>query len=161
MSRVACVQWEVLPGGLFVVYGGAGRFGDETYERWYEALTTSGVRRYLVGAAKGFQVTGTQRNHGRSFFLDNGISCATVTDDPIVRGSVTAAQWFGIRIAAFDWTRLDEATASLGVELAAANRAQSTLLRLRAAVEWKRLCDSAEHAAAIARVSKRRALVAE
>lgn len=98
MSRAACVQWEVLPGGLFVFYGGSGCLGDQTYERWYEALTTSGVRRYLAGAGKGFLVTGAQRCRARGFFLDNGVIGATVTD---------------------------------------AKRAQSTLLRLRAAVAWE------------------------
>jgi hypothetical protein len=126
-----------VPGDLFVFYGGAGRFDEETYDRWHQALTTSGVKRYLGGTAKGFQITGAQRNHGRSFFLDNDVTFATVTDDPLVRGFVTAAKWFGIEIAAFDWKNLDAATASLGLDAPTAERAKSTLLRLRTAVECK------------------------
>jgi hypothetical protein len=135
MSRRAWTQWEVLPGGLFVFYGGPGRFDDETYDRWYQALGSSGVRRYLGATANGFQITGAQRHHGRSFFLDNNVCFATVTDDPLVRGFVTAAKWFGINIAAFSWQQLDDATASLGLDLGAAERAKTTLLRLRAAVD--------------------------
>lgn len=56
-------------------------------------------------------------------------------NDPVVRGFSTAAQWFAVRIATFDWQHLDDATASLEPDPDAAERAQGALLRLRAAVQ--------------------------
>lgn len=137
MSRGAHCRWEVLSGGLFVFYGGPGHFTEDIYQRWYRDLTQSGVKRYLGGTAKGFRITGQQRNHGRSFFLDNRVIFATVTDDPIVRGFATAARWFGVDVWAYTWANLSQATAHLGLDRVEAERAEATLLRLQAAVNCK------------------------
>lgn len=137
MSPGAHCSWEVLAGGLFVFYGGQGYFTDDVYQRWYRDLTQSGVKRYLGGTAKGFRLTGQQRTHGRSFFLDNRIPFATVTDDPIVQGFATAGRWFGVDVSAYTWANLGQATARLGLDRVEAERAQAALLRLQAAVNCK------------------------
>ena len=145
MKAAACCKWEVLPGGLFVFYGGKGEFTDDTYERWYGDLVRSGAKRYLGGTANGFAISGAQRKRGRDFFLQESVAFATVTDDPLVRGFVTAAAWFGINIAAYGWGHLGAATAHLQLDHNSAERAQATLLRLRAAVECRALPPPARH----------------
>lgn len=137
MKEVARTQWEVLPEGLFVFYGGPGTFAEGDYRRWYQDLTTRGIKKYLGGTAKGFTISGEQRRHGRDFFKDHRICFVTITDDPIVRGFVTTGSWFGLDIAAFGWSNLDAAMLRLGLDASAGERAQNTLLRLRAAVTCK------------------------
>jgi hypothetical protein len=137
MSDVAQCQWELLSGGLFVFYGSQGHFSDDVYQRWYRDVTESGALLYLRGTARGFRISGAQRNHGRSFFLNNRIPFVTITDDPIVRGFTTAARWFGVDVSVYTWVNLPQATARLGLDDVEGHRAQTALLRLRAAVDCR------------------------
>lgn len=137
MRQEAYTRWEILDDALFVFYGGPGRFSDADYTRWHRSLTDHRITRYLGGTAKGFQLNGAQRSHGRRYFLDNQVPFVTVTDDPVVRGFVTTGAWFGLNIAAFSWMHLDSATERLGLRGQAAEHAQRTLLRLRTSVECR------------------------
>lgn len=136
MSK-AIAEWKVLSGGLCVFYGSGGDFDGPEFERWLSDLTTNKVRKYVGGTGAKFVLPSAVRDRGRGFFLDNKVPFATVTDDRIVRGFVTAGSWFGMNIAAFSWAHAPGAMKWLGLDGAQAEEAARTLDALRASVEAK------------------------
>jgi hypothetical protein len=133
----AIAEWKVIRNTVFVFYGSGGDFSQEDYDRWIEDLTRSQYVKYIGGTGAKFLLNGSIRKGGREFFVKNKVPFATVTDDKIVRGFVTAASWFGMNIAAFAWSDSRGAMKWLGVDNAIAHEALAALQDLRISVEEK------------------------
>lgn len=143
MSTDALAEWRMLSGGLCVFYGSGGDFHGEPFERWLTDLEANQVKLYVGGTGAKFNLPGSVRARGRGFFLANQVPFATVTDDRIVRGFVTAGSWFGMKIAAFSWANAMEAMTWLKLDRDRAGEARRVLDELKDSVERARSRSSA------------------
>lgn len=137
MRSPAVVDWRLV-GDIFVFYGAGGELGGERFAQWLAAVKDSGCTHYVGGTGADFYLDSQVRQDGRGIFKERGIPFATVTDDRLVRGFVTAGAWFGMKIAAFSWNRVNEVPAWLRLNDDDGRNVVETLLDLRAKVESQR-----------------------
>ena len=134
MEEMAKAEWRVV-GEVFVFYGAGGTFTGEAFESYFSDLEQSGCKKYIGATGQGFFLTSADRARGKPFFDENEIPFATITDDRVVRGYVTAASWFGMNVKAFSWAKRAESTRWLELDRHTARQCLDALLDLRFKVE--------------------------
>jgi len=108
---------------------------DAEWEGFIHALRVKFYSKFLYYAPGHVEVTSVQRKETFEILTRRGIHCAVVTESGLVRGIVTAASWFGVKVKAFSVANTNEAFAALGIDGARAEETHAELQKLIQRVE--------------------------
>jgi hypothetical protein len=106
-------SWAFI-GDLFILYSCTGDLSDERLAEMSRECLARRIK-YALGTGIGRGgLTSVQRKQAAETF--KGLTrIATVYDDRMTRGIITALGWLGLNIKSFDWPQLDAAIAYLSV----------------------------------------------
>ncbi|MFO0588398.1 MAG: hypothetical protein U0441_12690 [Polyangiaceae bacterium] len=127
-------KWVVLYDVLISV-SSPGVLNDRQWQAFIKDLGSAPISKYLIGSLGTVQSSSVQRKQASDILKSRGIRTAIMTDDTLVRGTVTAMNWLGANIDAFPWAKQKEALKYLDIIGPAADEALDTLMRLRVEVE--------------------------
>ena len=107
-------KWTTV-NGVMIGVTGAGEMPVEEWERFVAHMNQGESTRYLQYAVGSTSLTSVQRKIGIDAVNNNSIAVVMVTDSPIVRGIVTAASWFGVKVKSYSPNQLGEAITALDI----------------------------------------------
>jgi hypothetical protein len=111
---IAQFEWKIL-GDVIIGVTGSGDMPEVEWQQFVAAMRSQPVTKYIQFAAGGTVLSSVQRKIGIDAVNEKKIKVVMVTDSPIVRGVVTAASWFGVKVSSWRPTQLEEAVNHLGV----------------------------------------------
>ena len=117
--KMARLKWQVVD-DLVISFATEGKLQDDEWNQLVQTMKAKAVTRYLNMSVGSVEVNSLQRKAMIDVLNAKKIAVVVVTDDSIVRGLVTAANWLGVNVKAFPWRETDKAISALGFsELAA------------------------------------------
>jgi hypothetical protein len=108
-------RWTVVDDAIIAV-SGPGDMVDADWNAFLKDLQEKPVKKYLQYTPGATPLTSTQRKNGFDTVQSKNLDkVVMVTDSAVVRGVVTAASWFGVKVASWRVSQLPEAVAALGL----------------------------------------------
>jgi hypothetical protein len=132
--KQALADWIIID-DLMISVTTAGVMPQDAWDRLIQQLKTQPIKKLLATSVGSTDVDSIKRKTGTDVVKTKNIQVATVTDDKIVRGLVTAASWLGANIKAFSWLDLRAAIKHLRVPADQEDDIYSSAMELRARVE--------------------------
>lgn len=111
--KTARLRWQVVD-DLVISYATEGKLQDEEWTQLIHNVKTKAVTRYLNLSVGSVEVNSIQRKAMIDVLNAKKVAVVVVTDDSIVRGLVTAANWLGVNVKAFSWKEIEKAVSALG-----------------------------------------------
>ena len=127
-------KWATF-GEVLVSVTRPGIVDEDTFQVFLQDLRRDPIKKYLAASIGKPDATSLQRKQIADVLKEHNIRTATVTDDSLTRGLVTAISWLGANIKAFSWSEMKDALRYLVVEEPVAIRALDTVARLRTEFE--------------------------
>ncbi|MCX4240108.1 hypothetical protein [Paraliomyxa miuraensis] len=95
-------------GELMITFAVEGEMPESRLVSMLDRVRDASPKRVIAASLGRYKMTSVQRKQTREAYgeLDR---IATITDDPITRGIITAFGWLGMNIKSFPWTNLREA----------------------------------------------------
>ncbi len=134
MARIVNSKWATF-GEVLVSVTRPGIVDEDTFQVFLQDLRRDPIKKYLAASIGKPDATSLQRKQIADVLKEHNIRTATVTDDSLTRGLVTAISWLGANIKAFSWSEMKDALRYLEVEEPVASRALDTVARLRTEFE--------------------------
>jgi hypothetical protein len=119
--KTARLKWQVVD-DLAISFATEGKLRDDEWAQLIQAIKTKAVTRYLNLSVGSVEVNSIQRKAMIDVLNAKKISVVVVTDDSIVRGLVTAANWLGVNVKAFSWKESEKGVVALGFTDASGRR---------------------------------------
>jgi hypothetical protein len=103
-------HWTVTQ-DLLVSFFAAGPIPRDVWQDYCDTIASASVERVLATSIGLVEVDAVQRKQvNEALKLDPIVRVAVVTDEPLVRGLMTATGWLGrVDVRAFPWHRLSDA----------------------------------------------------
>ncbi len=102
-------HWTV-KGDLMVSFYRAGPIPDDVWQDYCDTIASPPCRKVLATSIGAVEVSAPQRRQVSDALKRSGVSVAVVTDEPIVRGLMTAVSWLGrVDVKAFPWHKVADA----------------------------------------------------
>jgi len=110
----AQLKWKIVD-DVIIGVSGSGELSDAQWKEFIADMMANPVTKYLQFAVGATQLSSVQRKMGIDAVAEKKVKIVMVTDSTVVRGIVTAASWFGLKVSSWRPTQLDEAVKDLGV----------------------------------------------
>lgn len=107
-------------------------------EKLLADLRAHGNVRQVIVSPNGVTPAPAQREAMHRYLEESGARVAVLSSDLLVRGVVTALNWFGLPVRAFPWSQLSAALSYAKVPEAQRGRIQESLHRLQDQVALQR-----------------------
>ncbi|NJK33454.1 MAG: hypothetical protein HC927_14200 [Deltaproteobacteria bacterium] len=138
MVKSEAKNWIVV-GDLMISFYQAGPIGDEVWEDYCDTLSSPPCAKVLATSIGAVEVSAPQRRSVSAALKRTGVTVAVVTDEPIVRGLMTAVSWLGrVDVKAFPWHKIGDAFRHLSPEGVSEKQALDLVDQLRRRVEDRR-----------------------
>ena len=110
MIKLEAKNWTV-QGDLMVSFYMPGPISDETWQDYCDTIASDKVAKVLATSIGAVEVNSPQRKQvSDALKAAPQVAVAVVTDEPIVRGLMTAVSWLGrVDLKAFPWHKVAEA----------------------------------------------------
>lgn len=113
-----------------------GPIPSNDWKQFMDDMKKVPATRYLGAVLGRVEPTSVQRSELFAFLRERHIKAVGITDEQIVRGFMTAANWVGVDVRGFPWTDLRGALVYLGLtDPSAIARAEKEVLFLRRSVQ--------------------------
>ena len=129
MSR-SVFKWQDV-GPIMISCATAGPIDDAEWRAFAKDLSTKNLRGYLSSVVGSVEVSSVQRKLVVDMLKEKNIPTVVITDAALVRGFITAANWFGAPVKGFSWSEVDKAIASFGQSKSLEERVREALKSLR------------------------------
>lgn len=108
-------RWAVVD-DVIIAVAGAGVVAESDWDEFLRAVKETPLTRYLHHTLGNAQLSSIQRKKGFEVVGDKKFEkIVMVTDSALVRGIVTAASWFGIKVSSWRADQLAGAVESMGI----------------------------------------------
>jgi hypothetical protein len=111
---IAQFKWTIVDDVIIGVTG-AGDMPDDGWKAFVAEMLAKPVTKYLQYAVGATQLSSLQRKLGIEAVAEKKMTVVMVTDSSVVRGIVTAASWFGLKVSSWRPAQMIEAIKDLGV----------------------------------------------
>ena len=111
---LARFKWTVIDDVIIGVTG-AGDMPEDWWKQFVAEMLAKPVTKYLQYAAGATQLSSVQRKLGIDAVAEKKMKVVMVTDSTVVRGIVTAASWFGLKVSSWRLAEIEAAVKDLGV----------------------------------------------
>lgn len=111
---IARFKWTIVDDVIIGVTG-EGEMPEDGWKAFVNDMLEKPVTKYLQYAVGATQLSSVQRKLGIDAVAEKKMKVVMVTDSSVVRGIVTAASWFGLKVSSWRPSQFDEAVKDLGV----------------------------------------------
>ncbi len=111
---LARFKWTVIDDVIIGVTG-AGDMPEDGWKQFVAEMLAKPVTKYLQYATGATQLSSVQRKLGIDAVAEKKMKVVMVTDSTVVRGIVTAASWFGLKVSSWRLAEIEAAVKDLGV----------------------------------------------
>lgn len=111
---IAAFKWAIVDDVIIGVTGG-GDMPEEEWKLFVKTMLDKPVTKYLQYALGPTQLSSVQRKLGIDAVAEKKLKVVMVTESSVVRGIVTAASWFGLKVSSWRPNQMVDAVRDLGV----------------------------------------------
>jgi hypothetical protein len=130
MTR-ATLEWVFID-NLLISFTSTGTVAAEDWERLIKETRAKSVSRWLALSVGATEMDSIKRKAGTDLIREKNIKVASITDDRLVRGLITAVGWLGAKVKAFSWAEVDAGIKYLDVPPERENLVRESVNKLRA-----------------------------
>jgi hypothetical protein len=100
---------------VLVVCHAQGTMPSDVWKRFMSVVRKKPITRYIGACVGAPDSTSTQRQELFAYLKENHVQVVVITDEQLVRGIVTAANWVGVNARAFPWMDMRGALEQAGI----------------------------------------------